>query len=584
MTGGRTTICFSLILSAGLLLAAGPGCGAASNGKDKPGSRNGKDPELPPVPVTVETVGRAAVKRTLVLSGSVQPQSQVRLFTKIAGRIEELGADTCDEVSEKDVAGSRVLVSLDHKLLDAQLKQAEAAEKLAAVALADAKRDVERAEDLFKTGAVNQQARDKALAARDLAAAQLAQAQAAVAAARVTLDEIRILATIPGTVTHRFLDKGDFVNPGQPLFTIQDLRTVKVLASVPQADLPMLVPGQSRARVSVEGVEGVFDALVTKVEPALDQATLSAPIELRVQNRRRAAPAGVSADGKACVPPWVLASGMSARIELAIEERKDAPVLPLDAVRNDGKKDFVFVMAGAPEVADGKFKGTCAIELPGSEKPYTAEGLMAAVIADGTGEPTVIARWDRSQNVACSVRKGAEFLEARVLSVSKPMPLADRSKANASVRYGQLVTVEVTIPASQSGRFTKEFCPPLIVGINDSSSKILKLAREGLGPEGVGAGPFAGAGALAKRVDVRLGKLGASRGELGWLVELIEPRDLVGREVVTEGVTRLTDGSKIQVVGNQVETAKPAPAEKAEAAAAPSAPAKPGAAPAEKNR
>ncbi|HOX07021.1 MAG TPA: efflux RND transporter periplasmic adaptor subunit [Planctomycetota bacterium] len=426
MSRSHTTRVVMPAFAFGVLLAMTVGCGAGSGKKAKPGPGDGKDAELPPVPVAVETVGRAEVRRTLILSGSVRPQSQVRIFTKIAGRIEELGADTCDEVVK-----DKVVAVLDRKLLDAQFKQARAALALAEVSLADASRDWTRAEGLFKQGAINEQARDKALAARDLAAAQQAQAEAAVAGAQAGLDETRIAATLTGTVTSRGFDQGDFVSPGQPLFTVQDLRTVKVLASVPQADLPLLVPGQTRARVTVEGVDGAFDdALVAKVEPALDPATLSAPIELSVRNRRRAMPAGASAGGRTCTPPWVLVSGMSARIELVIEERKDAPVLPLSAVRNDGKRDFVFVVTDA----------------------------------------------------------GA-----------------------------------------------------------------------------------------AERKDVRLGKLGAPRGELGWLVELREPQDLVGRKVVTEGVTRLTDGSRVQVTAGEagpVEGAGRAPADKGAAVE----PAKPGAA------
>jgi len=348
------------------------------------------------VPVAVETVGRAAVRRTLVLAGSIRPESQVRIFSKVAGRIEELKADTCDQVKT-----GQVLARIDSDLQAAGLKQAQAARAVAQVVLADAERDWKRAEELFRQAVVNEQVRDKARAGRDLAERGLAQAEAAVLAAQVGLDETTIRATIDGTVTHRYFDKGDFVSPGQPLFAIQDLRTVKVLASVPQADLLRLVPGASRARVTVEGAGEGLEALVSKVEPALDPATLSAPIEIRVENRRRQAPAAAPAN--ACAASWLLFSGMSARVELIIEGRADAPVLPLEAIRNDGRKDFVFVL-----------------------------------------DP---------------------------------------------------------------------------------------------------------AGATVQRLDVKLGKLGAGDGEMVRLVEFLEPADLVGRQVVTRGVSRVTDGSPVQVTG-----------------------------------
>lgn len=394
------------LLTAGLLAG---GCGGDSTAKAKGGNA-----EPPPVPVTVETVGRATVKRTLLLSGSIQPQSQVRLFTKVPGRIEKLSVDSCDEV-RKD----QVVARIDREVLAAGLRQAEAARTVAQVSLADAERDWKRAEKLFKDGVFNEQVLDKARLARELSASQLAQAEAAVAAAKAGLDETDIRATIDGTVTARFMDQGDFISSGQPLLTVQDLRTVKVLASVPQADVALISPGASRARVTVEGVAGSFEAVVAKLEPALDPATLSAPIELRVENRRRSAdgaspPAGGTAAPADCADRWMLVSGMSARVELDIETHPNALVIPIEAVRNDGKRDFVFVTSDA-------------------------------------------------------------------------------------------------------------------------------------GPK-----------TTATRVDVKLGRMGAPRGELGWLVELLGPADLAGMRVVTEGVTRLTDGSRVQIIEKKPEPAGPA--------------------------
>ena len=522
----KLRLTLALILSAAVAFSAA-GCGALSKKKDK---KNGEgDQAPPPVPVKVQAVGRATLKRTMVLFGSVQPESQVRLFSKVAGRIEELTADTCDEVKK-----GQAVARIDRDLLAAGLKQAEAARQVAAAdiksaqtALDDAERDAKRAEDLFKQGAFNEQLRDKARTTleiarnnREMAASRLVQAEAAVTTARVGFDEAEIRATIDGTVTHRALDKGDFVNPGQWLFTVQDLRTVRVLASVPQADLPMLVPGVSRARVAVEGVEGTFEAVVSKIEPALDPATLSAPIELRVENRRRAPPAG-SAAQNVRARSWVLASGMGARIELDIEEHQDAAALPLEAVRNDGHKDFVFT----PDLRKIELEVAC--QLPAGADPYGAAGLRAFV----------------------ATKEGAE-LQAVVLGVSEPrdvlqeqVPAGQKNKP----AKGQLVTLKVSEPRSLRGRYALSLDSELQVSLSNSANKPLELARAGLGPERAGAAPYKPLNWRVRRQDVKLGKLGANIGEMARLVELLEPRDLVGRQVVVQGVTRLTDGSRVLI-------------------------------------
>ena len=260
-------------------LALAAGCGRESG----QGNGNNGNGEPPPVTVSVQTVGRAPVRRTLLLAGRVMPESQVQLVSKVAGRIEELAVDSGDEVRR-----GQAVARVDRELLAAGRKQAEAGAEVAAaelraadVALEDARADWKRARELFDGGAINEQARDKAKAAldaagarRELAASRVVQARAAADAARVSLEEAELRSTIDGTVTRRYLDRGDFLNPGQPLLTVQDLRTVKVTAAVTQADLPLLTPGVSRARLTVDGLEEAFEALVTKVEPTLEHALI----------------------------------------------------------------------------------------------------------------------------------------------------------------------------------------------------------------------------------------------------------------------------------------------------------------------
>jgi len=334
----------SLLLSGLALLAAGCGRETVKN----------KKRERPPVPVTVRVVSRSTLKRELILAGTVRPRSRVNLCSKLAGRIEEMTVEICDRVEK-----GQVVARLDRRTLEAQVNQARAAVgvagadvKRASVALADAGREHKRVESLFKEGAANEQSRDKARTAREAAAAvlelarnQRTRAQAALAAARAGLDETVIRATIGGTVSRRHLDQGDFAGPGQPLLTVLDLSSVKVTGAVTQGDLPLLQPGRTRVRIQVQGVARPFDATVTRIEPSVDPATLTARVEIDLANRRHPAAAGARAGAS----PWVLSAGMHARVKLELESRDNVPVLPRDAVRNDGRKDFVFVVPAVGE-------------------------------------------------------------------------------------------------------------------------------------------------------------------------------------------------------------------------------------------
>jgi membrane fusion protein (multidrug efflux system) len=196
---------------------------------------------------------------------------KVTTSSKILGRIVDLTVDEGDSVKR-----GQLLVRLDDSDLKAQEAQAEANLKyalqnvsLSRVSLERAQDDFNRAARQFKDNVIPQEQYDHAQKALDMARAQLDLAQAQVNTAQAQLNVVQtqlkntqINAPFAGLVAKRWVIAGDVVQPGQPIFTINDLQNVWVSAILEETKLDAVHLGDP-VKISVDAYPGhEFDGKV----------------------------------------------------------------------------------------------------------------------------------------------------------------------------------------------------------------------------------------------------------------------------------------------------------------------------------
>jgi membrane fusion protein (multidrug efflux system) len=200
--------------------------------------------------------------------------NRVSISSKILGRIDSLGVDEGDSVTS-----GQVLVRLNDADLQAQAKQARAALNdarqavvLAQVNLERAETDFQRAETQFQSKVIPREQYDHARSALAVAQSQLTIAQTHVATAQAQLGVVEtqlgntvISSPMSGVVAKRWVLAGDVVQPGQPIFTINDLKNVWVTANFEETKLRSLRIGDS-VQVSVDAypdrtLRGIVDQL-----------------------------------------------------------------------------------------------------------------------------------------------------------------------------------------------------------------------------------------------------------------------------------------------------------------------------------
>ena len=102
-----------------------------------------------------------------------------------------------------------------------------------------------------------------------LARAQVDQALARSAIARKALADCVVTSAVPGVITTRVRETGEFVPAGAPVATLSMLDEVWLSVYVPEPALAGVKLGQ-RARVKVDGRNGLFEGRVSFISPVAE--------------------------------------------------------------------------------------------------------------------------------------------------------------------------------------------------------------------------------------------------------------------------------------------------------------------------
>ena len=154
--------------------------------------------------------------------------------------------------------------------LDAAQQQLAAAEQNVEIARANTRSSqarLARSQSQFMETKARERQVPITEAAYKSALAAEARAKALLAQAELNLNYTKIVAPVSGQVTQRSVDIGQYVSPGQLLFTIVPLNQVYITANFKETQLAHVVPGQ-RVRFTVDTYSGEFEGVVDSIAGA----------------------------------------------------------------------------------------------------------------------------------------------------------------------------------------------------------------------------------------------------------------------------------------------------------------------------
>ena len=206
----------------------------------------------------------------------VEAVRQSTVAAQIAGRIVEMRFDVGDAVKKGDV-----ILRIDERAA-AQAAAASTAQVVEAqAALANARSQYERSKQLVAQKFVSPAALDKAEADFRQAQARLTAMLAGAGQATTERSFATIVAPYSGVVSARHVELGEMATPGRPLMTGFDPSTLRVVATVAQAQVaPIQAIG--RARVEIPSLGKWIEAKSVTIVPAADPRTHTTRIRLEL--------------------------------------------------------------------------------------------------------------------------------------------------------------------------------------------------------------------------------------------------------------------------------------------------------------
>jgi membrane fusion protein, multidrug efflux system len=118
----------------------------------------------------------------------------------------------------------------------------------------------------------------------DQARSELQSADAAHTVYLTRLRKTRIVAPFSGTLGIRRFSPGDYVQPGQDLVNLEDVRTINVDCKVPEAFLSRVAVGQT-VQVMTDAYPGeVFTGEIAALDPRIDAVNRAVRVPARVPN------------------------------------------------------------------------------------------------------------------------------------------------------------------------------------------------------------------------------------------------------------------------------------------------------------
>jgi membrane fusion protein (multidrug efflux system) len=177
----------------------------------------------------------------LTYPARIKAAKEVTIMARVSGVLEEKAYTEGAIVHKGDL-----LYKIEPEIYEAAFKSAQATLHLVNAKRAQTKKEWERAEKLYKTKSISEQAKDSAYFAYEEAKAAVDVATAQLQQASVNLAYTEVKATIDGIIGIKEVDVGDYVPEGTPLVKIIQTNPMLVEFSIPHIQT-------MRAKYALEG-------------------------------------------------------------------------------------------------------------------------------------------------------------------------------------------------------------------------------------------------------------------------------------------------------------------------------------------
>jgi len=311
--------------------------------------------------VVVESVSAQSIKASILASGQLKHEHEVKLTSEVIGKVSHLYVEEGDSV----VKGQLVL-EIDDQAFVASVEQQQAAVDQQKVAIEKQKlvvinvgKQLKRKTELHKQKLLGDDEFDSISHQYDVAKIDLKgsyellkQVEARLEQSKDQLSKTKVQSPIQGTITSLDIKEGETAISGTTnivgsgLMTIADPKSMLAEINIDEADIANVNVNQKAEIIAIafdeQPIYGTVESIASSAKPAPGRGTLSFAVKLKLE-------------------PSIninLLPGMSCRAEVFIQGEQELLAVPVKAIQTeeDNDKDlvenFVFVLS------DGSAKKT----------------------------------------------------------------------------------------------------------------------------------------------------------------------------------------------------------------------------------
>ncbi|MCY4778872.1 efflux RND transporter periplasmic adaptor subunit [Sphingobacterium sp. UT-1RO-CII-1] len=214
------------------------------------------------VAVRVDTAKVRSVNAQYLTNGIFMPKQEVKISSETAGKVIRVLVE-----EGATVRAGQTLAIVDGDKQNVNVSNAQAV-------FNNAQAELERFESAFSTGGVTKQQLDQVKL-------QLENAKNNLKSAQLTASDVNIVASFAGVVNKRNIEPGSYVAPGQELFEIVNISTLKLRVPVDEKNITQVQLGQTIKIETAVLPDTSFVGRVIFIAPKAD-ASLNFPVDLEV--------------------------------------------------------------------------------------------------------------------------------------------------------------------------------------------------------------------------------------------------------------------------------------------------------------
>ena len=257
--------------------------------------------EVAPSVSVVEVTSRM-VPQTATYTSTIQPYVKNNIAPQMSGRITKINAEIGDFVKK-----GQVLAEIDK----VQLQQAQ-------LQLHNQEVELERLRTLYNAGGLSKSDFDAIELAYNVTKTQVDN----------LIENTVLCSPIDGVITARNYDAGDMYAMSAPIYTVEQIKPVKLLVAVSESDYTKVKKGDSVEIVADAIPSKTFKGKIQKIYPTVDAATRTFSVEVVVPNNNTA-----------------LRPGMFTRVTVNFGSNNNVVIPDVAVVKQQGSGErFVYIL------------------------------------------------------------------------------------------------------------------------------------------------------------------------------------------------------------------------------------------------